>query len=209
MRFNCPECGVDMTVPDEYAGKQGKCRACGTQITVPDLSASPDSSGASADWSMIEDGGRTAPAGTTARKWEPGTCWFCGRPATGQHNMYVMMQNNRHQRSTYDISNVLMRTGEVERCSRCRSAHMWQKYFPVATALVGALIGAVIGMIIAGAITFTGTLLVIALFLGLVGYVVGAVAYKPPQGVKPRNFVVEYPEVKMHLKRGFHITEYN
>ena len=33
--FNCPHCGVETLVTDQYAGQTGPCRSCGATITVP------------------------------------------------------------------------------------------------------------------------------------------------------------------------------
>jgi hypothetical protein len=37
--FNCPQCGQQLTVKDEFAGKQGKCPGCKGVLTVPSGSA--------------------------------------------------------------------------------------------------------------------------------------------------------------------------
>jgi len=33
--FKCTQCGHELTVPDELAGRTGRCARCGTRITVP------------------------------------------------------------------------------------------------------------------------------------------------------------------------------
>ena len=35
LTFRCPNCGVSLSVPLEYAGKQGTCKGCGETITAP------------------------------------------------------------------------------------------------------------------------------------------------------------------------------
>ncbi|QDU80710.1 hypothetical protein Pla110_24420 [Polystyrenella longa] len=35
IKFSCPECGHGMKVPDEAAGKRGKCKKCGETVQVP------------------------------------------------------------------------------------------------------------------------------------------------------------------------------
>jgi hypothetical protein len=39
--FKCTGCGTSMTVPDQHAGKQGKCKKCGAMITAPAAKAAP------------------------------------------------------------------------------------------------------------------------------------------------------------------------
>jgi len=36
IRLTCPECGKELSVRDELAGRRGKCPGCGGIITVPD-----------------------------------------------------------------------------------------------------------------------------------------------------------------------------
>jgi hypothetical protein len=38
IKFTCPHCHLTMTVPDELAGRRGKCRKCQGPVTVPPLS---------------------------------------------------------------------------------------------------------------------------------------------------------------------------
>lgn len=33
--YTCPHCGKQLEIPEQYAGKQGKCKGCGKLITVP------------------------------------------------------------------------------------------------------------------------------------------------------------------------------
>ncbi len=35
IRVQCPQCSKALTVPDQYAGKRGKCPGCGTAIPIP------------------------------------------------------------------------------------------------------------------------------------------------------------------------------
>ncbi len=42
MDFQCPVCGVDISVPESYAGKKGTCKACGNEITVPEIAETVD-----------------------------------------------------------------------------------------------------------------------------------------------------------------------
>ena len=35
--FQCPHCGVESQVGDQYAGQTGPCRQCGQSVTVPYL----------------------------------------------------------------------------------------------------------------------------------------------------------------------------
>ncbi len=35
--FNCPQCGYQMQVKDEHAGRTGKCKNCGEMVRVPSL----------------------------------------------------------------------------------------------------------------------------------------------------------------------------
>ncbi len=44
LTFECPHCGRSMTVPDQYAGKEGRCRSCGQRVVAPTLGAPPPSS---------------------------------------------------------------------------------------------------------------------------------------------------------------------
>ncbi|MFH1732940.1 MAG: DUF4190 domain-containing protein [Planctomycetota bacterium] len=37
----CPKCGKQYTVPEDAAGRSGKCRDCGATIRVPDAAAAP------------------------------------------------------------------------------------------------------------------------------------------------------------------------
>ena len=37
IKFNCPHCQATMKVPDEFAGKTGKCPKCGESVIVPPL----------------------------------------------------------------------------------------------------------------------------------------------------------------------------
>ncbi len=41
IKFNCAKCGKRIGVPDNLAGKTGKCPACGTTLTVPTTPAPP------------------------------------------------------------------------------------------------------------------------------------------------------------------------
>ncbi|MCC6698884.1 MAG: hypothetical protein IT365_24890 [Candidatus Hydrogenedentes bacterium] len=44
--FLCPKCGNQLNIPDQYAGKVGRCNKCGEQVTAPqaqaDLGLPPD-----------------------------------------------------------------------------------------------------------------------------------------------------------------------
>src|SRR5437870_1567813 len=35
IRFSCPECGKEFTVPDDLGGKKIRCKACDTMMLVP------------------------------------------------------------------------------------------------------------------------------------------------------------------------------
>lgn len=35
IRFNCPSCGTEISIPDNLAGQSGKCVACNTKIVAP------------------------------------------------------------------------------------------------------------------------------------------------------------------------------
>ena len=35
MLFKCPSCGIDLQVPDDRAGRRGRCKSCGSQVTAP------------------------------------------------------------------------------------------------------------------------------------------------------------------------------
>ena len=39
--YDCPHCGKHLKIPDEYAGKQGKCAGCRSLFTVPRSSPPP------------------------------------------------------------------------------------------------------------------------------------------------------------------------
>ena len=41
MQIECPRCKATLQVPDELAGKQGKCIHCGHRLVVPE---NPDDS---------------------------------------------------------------------------------------------------------------------------------------------------------------------
>lgn len=41
LEFNCPYCSVAIRVPDQHAGKRGKCPKCETQLIVPSLPTPP------------------------------------------------------------------------------------------------------------------------------------------------------------------------
>lgn len=41
IQFNCPHCGAQTDVAEQYAGQSGPCAACGETITVPPLSGTP------------------------------------------------------------------------------------------------------------------------------------------------------------------------
>jgi type II secretory ATPase GspE/PulE/Tfp pilus assembly ATPase PilB-like protein len=43
IRFNCPTCGVELEVPDDAAGRSGKCSECDGPIVVPTPVTPPDS----------------------------------------------------------------------------------------------------------------------------------------------------------------------
>jgi TM2 domain-containing membrane protein YozV/phage FluMu protein Com len=44
IRFSCPGCQKTLSVPDEKAGKTGKCPQCMTAFVIPDAPAAPDNS---------------------------------------------------------------------------------------------------------------------------------------------------------------------
>lgn len=46
--FDCPHCGLDTLVDDEYAGETGPCASCGKQITVPYQASGAGAGGAMA-----------------------------------------------------------------------------------------------------------------------------------------------------------------
>src|SRR5581483_8218129 len=33
--FKCPQCGIETTVDERYAGQTGPCRQCGAAVTIP------------------------------------------------------------------------------------------------------------------------------------------------------------------------------
>lgn len=35
IRFTCPKCGTHLAVPDDFAGRKGKCKKCGVEIVAP------------------------------------------------------------------------------------------------------------------------------------------------------------------------------
>ena len=39
--YDCPHCGKHLKIPDEYAGKQGKCAGCRSLFTVPGSTPPP------------------------------------------------------------------------------------------------------------------------------------------------------------------------
>src|SRR5690349_1286623 len=39
--FNCPKCGSKLSVPDNTAGKKGKCSQCRELVTVPSVASAP------------------------------------------------------------------------------------------------------------------------------------------------------------------------
>ena len=39
--FQCPQCGKESQVADQYAGQTGKCSECGSSITIPSAPANP------------------------------------------------------------------------------------------------------------------------------------------------------------------------
>lgn len=57
IQFPCPSCGADLKLPDQYAGKKGKCPSCKTVVTVPDGGTADPAPGQS--W--WEPGGSPAP----------------------------------------------------------------------------------------------------------------------------------------------------
>ncbi len=40
IRFSCPECGANLAVPDNLAGRTGKCKKCNADVTAPKSSPS-------------------------------------------------------------------------------------------------------------------------------------------------------------------------
>lgn len=42
IQYPCPYCGKSLSIPDQYAGKAGKCNHCGHAITVPIAVATPE-----------------------------------------------------------------------------------------------------------------------------------------------------------------------
>jgi len=41
INLNCPSCGYGLAIPDQYAGKSGRCKKCGATIEVPSGVVSP------------------------------------------------------------------------------------------------------------------------------------------------------------------------
>lgn len=41
INFNCPECNTEIEVPDDFAGRKGKCPECGHVMTVPGEPSAP------------------------------------------------------------------------------------------------------------------------------------------------------------------------
>ncbi len=39
IRFDCPNCGKALSVPDEFAGKKGKCSGCNSKTLIPQPTA--------------------------------------------------------------------------------------------------------------------------------------------------------------------------
>jgi len=49
INMNCPNCGYGLAIPDQYAGRSGRCKKCGATIEVPSVAVSPPSGSSTND----------------------------------------------------------------------------------------------------------------------------------------------------------------
>jgi len=67
MKLACPHCRKSLNVPDDYAGKKGKCPACGQTVAVPALPATtPEEETPMRNDSLDTDATNPSPASETA-----------------------------------------------------------------------------------------------------------------------------------------------
>lgn len=70
IRFHC-QCGQEMTVPDEHAGKRGKCPGCQEIINVPAVSDPPDPPAAhQPSWPQVSSTKTGKPAEAPSRAFQ-------------------------------------------------------------------------------------------------------------------------------------------
>jgi len=64
LRFWCSQCNAELTVPQEHAGKVGKCKSCGASVQAPTTSQAPPGVSLDAGPSAVaESDGRPSPSG--------------------------------------------------------------------------------------------------------------------------------------------------
>ncbi|RMG07018.1 MAG: hypothetical protein D6731_24635 [Planctomycetota bacterium] len=78
IRFACPYCDRISSVPDSFAGQQGKCPGCGKVIEVPDPAAEGAVDPADVTPTVLESAPKASADDEPSRKDEEKACPYCG-----------------------------------------------------------------------------------------------------------------------------------
>ena len=177
----CANCGVQLSVKDEAAGKKGKCPKCGSAVQIPDLKVS-----------------------VVAEVSSPGdardTCWYCQHFQAEEGSSVKV---DLHHEAKWQGTSVT-----VPRCRTCEAAHWTSEKTFLFAIVLGVVATVPVGLVAGGcglALLYVALLWIVTLVGGKILGRRRARAKAAAAGItyRPEGARDEYPPIRELLTAGW------